>query len=118
MSIHERGEISFSLPALARLGVPLGHSRLHMASEPSPEAAQRPRQMNTKARLESELTLGAAGSLLAEVEGADPRSLPRVGARLYRFEHSGAALAGGQPSQAEWRRIWQAYRARRPARPA
>ena len=65
------------------------------------------------------MTLGsAARSLLTEVEQADSRSLPRLGARLYQLEHGSGALASDQPSQAEWRQIWQAYRARRPTPPA
>jgi hypothetical protein len=57
----------------------------------------------------------AARELLATIERADAWALPRLGAALYRRQH-----AGGAPglTPAEWRRLWQAYRARRPARPA
>jgi hypothetical protein len=57
----------------------------------------------------------AARELLATIERADTWALPRVGAALYRRQHA-AGAPGLTP--AEWRRIWVAYRARRPARPA
>jgi hypothetical protein len=53
--------------------------------------------------------------LLAAIEGAAVHALPRLDAHLYRRQH--AAAAPGLTS-AEWRRLWAAYRARRPARPA
>jgi hypothetical protein len=57
----------------------------------------------------------AARELLATIECADKWALPRLGAVLYRRQH-----AAGAPgfTAAEWGRIWAAYRARRPARPA
>jgi len=69
-----------------------------------------------KARLEAGTPLGpAARQLLAEIETADAHALPRLGAALYRRQHEpdGAAIPA-----AEWRRLWAAYRARRPARSA
>jgi hypothetical protein len=69
-----------------------------------------------KARLEAGTPLGpAARQLLAEIEAADARALPRLGAALYRRQH---APAGAAISAAEWGRLWAAYRARRPARSA
>jgi hypothetical protein len=68
-----------------------------------------------RAALEAAVTLGAeARGLLAQVERASERELPRVGARLYRVQHAGGVTIGA----AEWRRIWQAYGARRRARVA
>ena len=49
------------------------------------------------------------------IERAETWALPRLGAALYRRQHA-AGAPGLTP--AEWRRIWAAYRARRPARPA
>jgi hypothetical protein len=68
-----------------------------------------------KAALEAAVTLSAeAQGLLARVEQASERQLPRVGAELYRLQRAGAlALAGS-----EWRRIWRAYSARRRRRVA
>jgi hypothetical protein len=104
-----------SLPELAALGKRLYRLRL---SHDQAGVAWTHYQLR-KTRLESELTLcPSALSLLAEVEEADSRSLPYLGARLYRLQHNGASVPGGRPSAAEWRRIWQAYRARRPLRPA
>jgi hypothetical protein len=57
----------------------------------------------------------AARELLATIERANDRALPRLGAALYRRQHA-AGAPGLTP--AEWRRLWAAYRARRPARPA
>jgi hypothetical protein len=63
-----------------------------------------------KAALELAVPLGAAAhALLAEVEQATAAALPGLGTRLYRRQHSGAA----QITPLEWRRIWQAYQARR-----
>ena len=59
-----------------------------------------------------------AHQLLAEVECADARVLPGLGAALYRRQHTGSAAGLDQPTAAEWRRLWQVYRGRRPARPA
>ena len=63
-----------------------------------------------KAALEAAVALGvAARALVARVEGASERELARLGVRLYRLQRAGAAaITGG-----EWRRIWQAYHARR-----
>jgi hypothetical protein len=52
--------------------------------------------------------------LLAEVEHASPSFLPRLGACLYRAQRT-AAIPVSEP---EWRRIWQAYQARKLGRPA
>ncbi len=68
-----------------------------------------------RAALEAAVTLGAeARGLLAQVERASERELPRVGARLYRVQHASGVTIGA----AEWRRIWRAYGARRRARVA
>jgi hypothetical protein len=63
-----------------------------------------------KAALEAAVELGApARALVARVERAPERELPRLGARLYRLQRAAAAaIAAG-----EWRRIWQVYHARR-----
>ncbi|TMB95050.1 MAG: hypothetical protein E6J42_10900 [Chloroflexi bacterium] len=59
------------------------------------------------------MALGArARALIAEVEQAPARALARLGARLYRLEHSREAAA---ITVVEWRRIWQAYQARKAA---
>ncbi len=66
-----------------------------------------------KAALEAAVALGApARALIVEVEQAPARALPRLGARFYRLQHGRAAAA---ISAVEWRRIWQAYRARKAA---
>jgi hypothetical protein len=63
-----------------------------------------------KAALEAAITLGAAArALMARIEAAPERALPRLGAELYRTQRAGAAI-----TPAEWRRVWGAYRARRP----
>ncbi len=68
-----------------------------------------------RAALEAALRLSAeARSLLAEVERARDRELPRVGAKLYRLQRHGTTAI----ATAEWRRIWQAYAARRRPRAA
>lgn len=68
-----------------------------------------------KAALESAVELGgAARGLIAEVERTSERELPRVGARLYRLQREGGTVI----ATAEWRRIWQAYAARRRPRAA
>jgi hypothetical protein len=60
--------------------------------------------------LEAAVTLSpAARSLVARIETAPERALPRMGAELYRVQRAGAAI-----TPAEWRRVWGAYRARRP----
>jgi hypothetical protein len=55
-----------------------------------------------------------ARTLLAEVEHASRRFLPRLGSCLYRVQRIPAIPV----SAPEWRRIWRAYQARRPARSA
>jgi hypothetical protein len=65
-----------------------------------------------KRALEAQVVLGRpARALLAAVEQASPKRLGRVGTRLYRTQHTGA----GAVTAPEWRRIWQAYHARRAA---
>jgi hypothetical protein len=69
-----------------------------------------------QAALDAAVPLGAAArELLAEIAATPVTALPRLGAALYRRQH-----AAGAPglSPAEWGRLWAAYRARRPARPA
>jgi hypothetical protein len=63
-----------------------------------------------KAALEAAITLGAAArALVGEIERAPARALPRLGAQLYQLRQGrGAAI-----SAVEWRRIWQAYQARK-----
>ncbi len=68
-----------------------------------------------KAKLEIGLRLGLlASALVCDVNEADRRVLPRFGAWLYRRQR----VKGSALSSPEWRRIWQAYQARRLARPA
>jgi hypothetical protein len=68
-----------------------------------------------KQALESAVTLRQpARVLLAEVEHASRRFLPRLGACLYRVQRTTAIPVSGP----EWRRIWQAYRERKVGRPA
>ncbi len=100
-----------SLAELARLG-----KRLYALALPHDQAgAAWSRYQLRKAALEAAITLGAAArSLIVEVERASERELPRVGARLYRLQRGGAAAI----APAEWRRIWQAYAARRRSRAA
>jgi len=65
-----------------------------------------------KQALEAQVVLGQpARALLAAVEQASPKALGRVGSRLYRTQHAGARTV----TAPEWRRIWQAYHARRAA---
>jgi hypothetical protein len=68
-----------------------------------------------KQALEAAVTLRQpARLLLAEVEHANRRFLPRLGACLYRVQRTTAIPI----SAPEWRRIWQAYQARKLGRPA
>lgn len=68
-----------------------------------------------KAKLEAGLTPGSlASAVLRDVREADARVLPWFGAWLYRRQRG----KGSMLSAPEWRRIWQAYQARRVARPA
>src|SRR5262245_8115333 len=46
---------------------------------------------------------------MACIEATPERVLPRLGTELYRTQRAGAAI-----TPAEWRRVWGAYRARRP----
>jgi hypothetical protein len=65
--------------------------------------------------LEAAVTLRQpARVLLAEVEHANRRFLPRLGACLYRVQRTTAIPV----SAPEWRRIWQAYQARKLECPA
>lgn len=69
-----------------------------------------------QAALDAAVPLSAAArELLGAIDRADTWALPHLGAVLYRRQHA-AGAPGLTP--AEWRRIWAAYRARRPARPA
>jgi hypothetical protein len=71
-----------------------------------------------QAALDRAVPLGSpARALLSAIEGAPARALPRLGAMLYRRQHA-ASAPDGVITPPEWRRLWQAYRARRPARPA
>ena len=68
-----------------------------------------------KAALEVAVTLRASAQrLLAAVEHASERELPRVGAKLYRLQRAGTTTI----TAPEWRRVWQAYGARRRLRVA
>jgi hypothetical protein len=63
-----------------------------------------------KAALEEAVTLGAvARALIARIEAAPESTLARLGAQLYRMQRAGAGI-----TPAEWRRVWCAYRRRRP----
>jgi hypothetical protein len=101
-------------PALADLG-----RRLYAAQLPRAQAGVVwTRYRIRQAALDQAVPLGsAARQLLTAIEGADARALPRLGAALYRRQH--AAAGSADPiTPAEWRRLWHAYRARRPARSA
>ena len=66
-----------------------------------------------KSALEAAVALGAsARALVVEVEQAQARALPRLGARLYRLQHGRDTAA---ITAVEWRRVWAAYRARKSA---
>ncbi|MBI4544727.1 MAG: hypothetical protein HY703_06015, partial [Gemmatimonadetes bacterium] len=68
-----------------------------------------------KQALEAALPLRQpAQVLLAEVEHASRRFLPRLGGCLYRVQRIPSIPVSGP----EWRRIWSAYRARKPGRSA
>ena len=96
-----------SLAELARLG-----KRLYALALPHDQAGVAwTRYRLRRAGLEAALTLRAeARSLIAEVEHASERELPRLGTRLYRLHHGGVAAA---ITPVEWRRVWQAYQARK-----
>jgi hypothetical protein len=100
--------------ALADLG-----RRLYAARLPRAQAGVAwTRYQIRRATLEGTAPLSpAARELLAAIEAADARTLPRLGAALYRRQHA-AAAPDCAITRAEWGRLWQAYRARRPARPA
>jgi hypothetical protein len=78
-----------SLVELARLG-----KRLYARALPRDQAGVAwARYRLRTAALEAALTLGAAArSLMAEVEAASERELPRVGVRLYRLQSSGSTV--------------------------
>jgi hypothetical protein len=68
-----------------------------------------------KQALEAAVTLRQpARVLLAEVEHASRRFLPRLGACLYRVQRTTTIPVSGP----EWRRIWQAYQSRKVGSPA
>ena len=68
-----------------------------------------------KQALEAAVTLRQpARVLLAEVEHASRQFLPRLGACLYRVQRTTSIPV----SASEWRRIWQAYQARKLGHPA
>src|SRR5262249_53913879 len=68
-----------------------------------------------KPLLEGTVTIGQpARVLLSEVEHASARFLPRLGSCLYRVQRIPTVPVSGL----EWRQIWRAYQARRPARSA
>ncbi len=95
-----------SLTALAVLG-----KRLYALALPHDQAgvAWTHYQLR-KAAIEAAVTLGAvARALVARIESASARALPRLGAELYRTQRASAAI-----TPAEWRRVWRAYRGRRP----
>jgi hypothetical protein len=101
--------------ALASLGRRLYAARLPRAQAGVAWTHYRLRQ----AALDAAAPLGrAARELLAAIEAADARALPRLGAALYRRQHGPAGAAGAAITAPEWRRLWGTYRARRPARPA
>jgi hypothetical protein len=53
------------------------------------------------------------------IQATGPGALPRLGAVLYRQQrHARGSAADAAITPAEWRRLWAAYRARRPAQPA
>jgi hypothetical protein len=97
-----------SLEALAALG-----KRLYaLALTPDQAGVAWSHYHLRKQALETQVVLGRpARALLAAVEQASPKALGRVGARLYRTQHTGARTV----TAPEWRRIWQAYHARRAA---
>jgi hypothetical protein len=100
-----------SLAELARLG-----KRLYGLALPHDQTGVAwTRYRLRRAALEAAVALGAeARALIAEVERASERELPRVGARLYRVQRVGAATI----TAPEWQRIWAAYGARRRSRAA
>jgi hypothetical protein len=64
-----------------------------------------------KEALEAAVVLGAAAcAFIAEVEQAPARALSALGTRLYRWQRS---TAGAAVTTVEWRRVWQAYHARK-----
>jgi hypothetical protein len=100
--------------ALADLGRRLYAARLPRAQAGVAWTRYRIRQ----AALDRAVPLGpAARALFAAIESAEAAALPRLGATLYRRQHAPAA-PDSAITRAEWGRLWQAYRTRRPARPA
>jgi hypothetical protein len=102
-------------PSRAALGL-LGR-RLYAARLPRAQAGVAwTRYRIRQAALDAATPLSTAGRELLDAIGrTEAWALPRLGAALYRRQHA-AGAPGLTP--AEWRRIWAAYRARRPARPA
>ena len=95
-----------SLVALAALGKPL----YTLALTPDQAGVAWSHYHLRKQALEAQVVLGKpARVLLAAVEQASSKALGRVGARLYRTQHGGTPAV----TAPEWRRIWQAYHARR-----
>jgi hypothetical protein len=101
-----------SRPALAALG-----RRLYAARLPRAQAGVAWTHYRLRAAaLEQAAPLGpVAGTLLARITRTPATGLPWLGAVLYRQQRAGAGVPG-TPAAAEWRRLWAAYRARRPAR--
>jgi hypothetical protein len=100
---------------LAALGRRLYAARLPRAQAGVAWTHYRLRQ----AALDAAAPLGpAACHLLAAIKTADLRALPRLGAALYRRQHAPVNANGAAITTPEWRRLWGAYQARRPARPA
>jgi hypothetical protein len=97
--------------ALATLGRRLYAARLPRAQAGVAWTHYRLRQ----AALEQTVPLGSvAGALLARITRTPMARLPWLGAVLFRQQRAGVGVPG-TPAAAEWRRLWAAYRARRPA---
>jgi hypothetical protein len=97
--------------ALATLG-----RRLYAARLPRAQAGVAWTHYRLRAAaLERAVPLGlVAGTLLARISRTPAARLPWLGAVLYRQQRAGVGVPGA-PGAAEWRRLWAAYRARRPA---
>jgi hypothetical protein len=100
-----------SSPALAALG-----RRLYAARLPRAQAGVAWTHYRLcQAALERAIPLGpAAGTLLVRITQTPATRLAWLGAVLYRQQRAGVGVPGS-PAPAEWRRLWAAYRARRPA---
>jgi hypothetical protein len=103
-----------SRAALATLG-----RRLYIARLPRAQAGVAWAHYRLRAAaLEQAVPLGpAASALLARITRTPPARLPWLGAVLYRQQRASVKVPGA-PAATEWRRLWAAYRARRPARSA